>query len=76
MLCFLVFFNNDPFTGPRSMVVGVLDYGSEGLGFKSHHNHVGFFNPGWLLLRAEIAMGQMGRLEPHSQASSASWMNL
>ena len=57
-------------TGPRSAVVSASDCGSEGLGFESHQSHVGFFGPGRLLPRAGSAMGQMGRLEPHSRASS------
>ena len=58
------------FTGPRSAVVSASDCGSEGRGFESHQSHVGFFGPGRLLPRAGSAMGPMGRLEPHSRASS------
>ena len=57
-------------TGPRSAVVSTSDCGSEGLGFESHQSHVGFFGPGRLLPRAGSAMGPVGRLEPHSRASS------
>ena len=57
-------------TGPRSAVVSASDCGSEGLGFESHQSHVGFFGPGRLLPRAGSAMGPVGRLEPHSRASS------
>ena len=32
-------------TGPRSVVVSVLDCGSETLGFESHQSHVGGFQP-------------------------------
>ena len=63
-------------TGPRSAVVSASDCGSEGLGFESHQSHVGFFGPGRLLPRAGSAMGPMGRLEPHSRASSTSRMRL
>ena len=63
-------------TGPRSAVVSASDCGSEGLGFESHQSHVGFFGPGRLLPRAGSAMGPVGRLEPHSQASSTSRMRL
>ena len=58
-------------TGPRSAVVSASDCGSEGLGFESHQSHVGFFGPGRLQPRAGSAMGPVGRLEPHSRASSA-----
>ena len=51
-------------------VVSASDCGSEGLGFESHQSHVGFFGPGRLLPRAGSAMGPVGRLEPHSRASS------
>ena len=61
---------------PRSAVVSASDCGSEGLGFESHQSHVGFFNPGRLLARAGSAMGPVGRLEPHSRASSTSRMRL
>ena len=64
------------FTGPRSAVVSASDCGSEGLGFESHQSHVGFFGLGRLLPRAGSAMGPMGRLEPHSRASSTSRMRL
>ena len=63
-------------TGPRSAVVSASDCGSEGLGFESHQSHVGFFGPGRLLPRAGSAMGPVGRLEPHSRASSTSRMHL
>ena len=63
-------------TGPRSAVVSASDCGSEGLGFESHQSHVGFFSPGRLLPRAGSAMGPVGRLEPHSRASSTSLMRL
>ena len=63
-------------TGPRSAVVSASDCGSEGLGFESHQSHVGFFGPGRLLPRAGSAMGPVGRLEPHSRASSTSRMRL
>ena len=39
-------------------------------------SHVGFFSPGRLLPRAGSAMGPVGRLEPHSRASSTSRMRL
>ena len=57
-------------TSPCSAVVSASDCGSEGLGFESHQSHVGFFGPGRLLPRAGSAMGPVGRLEPHSRASS------
>ena len=63
-------------TGPRSAAVSASDCGSEGLGFESHQSHVGFFGPGRLLPRAGSAMGPVGRLEPHSRASSTSRMRL
>ena len=63
-------------TGPRSAVVSASDCGSEGLGFESHQSHVGFFSPGRLLPSAGSAMGPVGRLEPHSRASSTSPMRL
>ena len=63
-------------TGPRSAVVSASDCGSEGLGFESHQSHVGFFSPGRLLHRARSAMGLVGRLEPHSRASSTPRMRL
>ena len=62
--------------GPRSAVVSASDCGSEGLGFESHQSHVGFFSPGRLLTKAGSAMGPVGRLEPHSRASSTSRMRL
>ena len=67
---------NDAKTGPRSAVVSASDCGSEGLGFESHQSHVGFFGPGRLLPRAGSAMGPVGRLEPHSRASSTKRMRL
>ena len=63
-------YKKDTNTGPRSAVVSASDCGSEGLGFESHQSHVGFFGPGRLLPRAGSAMGPVGRLEPHSRASS------
>ena len=72
-LCFTVLILIDQvfaLTGPRSAVVSASDCGSEGLGFESHQSHVGFFGPGRLLPRAGSAMGPVGRLEPHSRASS------
>ena len=62
--------------GHHSIVFGMLDCGSEGLGFESHQSHVGSFSPGRLLPRAGSEMGPMGRLEPHSLTSSTSWMHL
>ena len=44
-------FTNAASTGPHSVVVSASDCGSEGLGFKSHQSHVGFFSPGRLLPR-------------------------
>ena len=69
-------FTNTASTGPRSVVVSASDCESEGLGFESHPSHVGFFNPGWLLPRTGSAMGPIGRLGPHSLASSTSRMHL
>ena len=70
MKIFTVMGKHCSFTGPRSAVVSASDCGSEGLGFESHQSHVGFFGPGRLLPRAGSAMGPVGRLEPHSRASS------
>ena len=53
-------------------MVSESDCGSEGLGFEPHQSHVGFFSAGRLLPRAGIAMGPVGRLEPHCRASSTS----
>ena len=39
-------------------------------------SHVGYFRPGRLLPRAGSAMGPVGRLEPHSRASSTPRMRL
>ena len=39
-------------------------------------SHVGFVSPYWLLPRAGGAMGPVGRLGPHSRASSTLWMCL
>ena len=44
--------------GRRSVVVCTLDCGSEGLGFKSHQSHEGFFSSSWLLPRAEVQWAQ------------------
>ena len=46
--CHLTFsgYKKELLTGPRSAVVSTSDCGSEGLGFKSHQSHVGFFGPG------------------------------
>ena len=63
-------------TGPRSAVVSASDCGLGDLGFESHQSHVGFFSPGRLLPGAGSAMGPVGRLEPHSSASSTSRMHL
>ena len=61
--------------GHHSIVFGMLDCGSEGLGFESHQGH-GFFSPGRLLPRDGSAMGPMAILELHSQALSTSRMHL
>ena len=67
---------NQAWTGARIAVVSASDCGSEGLGFESHQSYVGFFSPGRLLPRVGSAMGPVGRLEPHSRASSTSRMHL
>ena len=43
-----------------------------GLGFESHQSYVGLFSTGGIQIRAGSAMGPMGRLGPHSRASSTS----
>ena len=52
-------------TSRRSVVVCALDCKLEGLGFKSHPSHAGFFSRGWFLSRAGSTMGPVGRLELH-----------
>ena len=53
-----------------------LDCGWEGREFQSHHCHAGRSTPEPLLFGAGSAMGPMGKLGPHSRASSTSRMRL
>lgn len=50
--------------------------GSKRKGFESHQSYFGFFVPDRLVPSVGTAVGPMGRLGPHTRASSTSWMRL
>ena len=62
------------FTGPSNVVVSTSEYGSEGHMLESISMR--FFSSDQLLPRVCSAVGPLGRLRPHSWASSTSWMHL